>query len=224
MQVPEKALPLFEIQFSNFYNSYELSYLSNSPYLMAESVAQLPATEHNRLRQVVSSDNLFYTGEMHYRQAAEGLWLLATQFTPQQDLVWRASYDTTRRADYYFLTFSLFEYQFPFDETGNGATLLSTTCTFYKPRTEVTTFFYKGSTGRFYNIGFTRNWIEQHLLFSSAAEKDKALEFLNNETGFLNWINIVPDAETLSTAIWQHIQGEETPGSNQPWLVDTLHQ
>jgi AraC-like DNA-binding protein len=215
---------LSENLFSNFDGSYELPYLSNSPQLMAESLAQVPATEHNRLRKLISSDNLFFKGVLHYRQAAEGLWMLATEITPKKDLISRALYDPTIKADYYFLSFAVFEYRFPLDEKGNTATLLSTTCTFYKPRTEVATFFYTGSTGRFYNIAFTRSWVEEHLVFSSAAEKEKALQFLNNETGFLNWIDIVPDAETLSAAIWQQLQGEETPGSNPQWIADTLHQ
>ncbi|WP_165761238.1 helix-turn-helix domain-containing protein [Niastella koreensis] len=191
---------------------------------MAESIAQLPVTEHNRLRQLISTNNQFFKGVMHYRQAAEGLWILATEMAPEKDLVSRALYDATLTADYYFLSFAVFEYRFPLDETGNAATLRSTTCTFYKPRTEVATFFYTGSTGRFYNIAFTRNWVEQHLVFSSTAEKEKALQFLNNETGFLNWIDIVPAAETLSTAIWQQLQSDETPDSNPQWFADTLHQ
>lgn len=223
MQARDWTSFLSENLFSNFDGSYELPYLSNSPQLMAESMAQLPVTEHNRLRQVISSDNQFFKGALHYRQADEGLWILATEITPQKDLVSRSLYDATDKADYYFLSFAVFEYRFPLDETGNAATLLSTTCTFYKPRTEVATFFYTGSTGRFYNIAFTRSWVEQHLLFSSAAEKEKALQFLNNDTGFLNWIDIVPNAETLSAAIWQQLQGEETPGSNRQWFADTLH-
>ena len=214
---------LSENHFSNLYGSYELPYLSNSPQLMMESVAQLPVTEHNQLRQVISSDNLLFKGTLHYRQADEELWILATEMTPKKDLVSRALYDATHYADYYFLSFAVFEYRFPLDETGNAATLLSTTCTFYKPRTEVATFFYTGSTGRFYNIAFTRNWAQKNLLFSSAATKEKALQFLNNETGFLNWIDIVPDAEALSTSIWQQLQTEEAPGSNRQWFVNTLH-
>jgi AraC-like DNA-binding protein len=214
---------LSENLFSNFDGCYELPYLSNSPQLMAESVAQLPVTEHQPLRQVISCDNGFCKGSLHYRQADEGLWILATEINPRKDLVSRALYNTSHKADYYFLSFAVFEYRFPLDETGNAATLLSTTCTFYKPRTEVATFFYRGSTGRFYNIAFTRSWVEQNLLFSSAAIKEKALQFLNNETGFLNWIDIVPDAEALSTAIWQQLQAEETPGNNRQWFIDTLH-
>ncbi|OQP50215.1 hypothetical protein A4D02_27700 [Niastella koreensis] len=132
-------------------------------------------------------------------------------------------YDATTKADYYLLSFSVFEYRFRLNQTGNAATLFSTTCTFFKPRTEVVTFFYTGSTGRFYNIAFTRSWVEKNLLFSSAAEKEKVLQFLNNETSFLNWIDIVPDAEALSAAILQQLQREETPGNNRQWFVDTLH-
>lgn len=210
--------------FSNFDGSYELPYLSNSPQLMVQSVTQLPKTEHNPVRQVINSDNPFCKGAMHYREADEGLWILATEFIPKKDLVSRALYDGTKEAGYYFLSFAVFEYHFPLpEEPGKAATLISTTCTFYKPRTEVATFFYTGSNGRFYNIAFTRNWVQKNLVFATEAEKEKVLQFLNHETGFINWIDIVPDAENLSAAIWQRLNAEEKPDSDKQWLTETLH-
>jgi len=215
---------LSENLFSDLDGSYELPYLSNSPQLMAQSVARLPVTEHNQVRQAISSDNPFCTGTMHYREAAEGLWLLATEISPKKDLVSRALYDATKEAGYYFLSFAVFQYSFFLMEPpGKAVTLISTTCTFYKPYTDVATFFYTGSEGRFYNIAFTRNWVEQHLAFPNEAEKEKALQFLNNETGFINWIDIVPDAENLSAAIWQRLYTEEKAGSDNQWFADTLN-
>ena len=215
---------LAENLFSDLDGSYELPYLSNSPQLMAQSSARLPVTDHNQDRQVISTDNPFFKGTMHYREAGEGLWVLATEITPKKDLVSRAIYDGTKEAGYYFLSFAVFEYHFPLpEEPGKAATLISTTCTFYKPRTEVATFFYPGSNGRFYNIAFTRNWVEQHLVFPTVAEKEKVLQFLNNETGFINWIDIVPDAENLSAAIWQRLNREEKAGNDRPWFAETLH-
>lgn len=146
---------LAENLFSDLDGSYELPYLSNSPQLMAQSSARLPVTDHNQDRQVINTDNPFFKGTMHYREAGKELWVLATEITPKKDLVSRAIYDGTKEAGYYFLSFAVFEYHFPLpEEHGKAATIISTTCTFYKPRTEVATFFYPGSHGRFYNIAF----------------------------------------------------------------------
>lgn len=216
---------LTENLFNNSEGSYELPYFSNSPQLMVQSVAGLPVAAHNRLRQVVSIDNLFGKAALHYREADEELWILAVEITAKKDIVSRALYNKSKEAGYYFLSFAVFEYRYPLiEDPEKAATIISTTCTFYKPGTEVATYFYAGSTGRVYMIAFTKNWVQKNLMFTTEAEKKKILQFLNNETGFINWINIVPNSSALSAAIWQQLHNAATPGSNRQWFVTTLHQ
>lgn len=189
---------------------FELPYLSNSPQLMVESVIKLPVSNHVPSEQAIYTDNPFTKGVMRYRKIEEGLWLLASNLSIKQNIISKALYNADEGSDYYFLSFAVFEYQFP---TGHNeadmATLLSTTCTFYKPKTAVTTFFYEGTSGKFFNLVFNKQWVEKNLLFKTSPEKREMPDFLNTETGFINWLDIVPDAYELSKSMWNKLEEEK---------------
>ncbi|MBC7866440.1 MAG: hypothetical protein H7X88_02795 [Gloeobacteraceae cyanobacterium ES-bin-316] len=184
--------------FVNHGDFFELPYLSNNPKLMVESILKLPVSTHQESEQAIYTDNPFTKGVMRYRKVEEGLWLLASRLEVKQNIISKALYDIEEKSDYYFLSFSVFEYQFFVNpHQRDSATLLSTTCTFYKPRTEVTTYFYEDTMGIFYNLVFNKEWAEKNLVFNAAYEKKEIKETLNNKSVFINWLDIVPDAANL---------------------------
>ncbi len=211
-----------------FYNHggfFELPYLSNSPSLMVESVASLSASDHRPLEQTIYTDTAFTKGAMRYRKIEEGLWLLGSSLDVKQNIISKALYDKETASDYYFLSFAVFKYKFPVDEHHKElATLLSTTCTFYKPETAVNTFFYEGTKGRFFNIVFNKAWTEKNLAFDSAQEEKEINEYLNNEPGFVNWIDIVPDAPALSDDLWSKMEIKDKGVENTDALREQLQQ
>jgi AraC-like DNA-binding protein len=202
--------------------SFQLSYFSNSPQQVVESVSQMPMAEHDKVRQVIRSNNPFFTGSLHYRETDNEQWILATEIVPHTDIVMRALYDQTKEASYYVLGFALIGYDFPFIEEADGSFSI-TKCMFYKPRTEAITFLDTGVINRFCGITFTRNWVEKNLVLHPETQKKEILRFLDNETGFLNRIDIAPAVEDLSAGIWQRLHSEETPGSDKQWFAETLH-
>jgi AraC-like DNA-binding protein len=186
---------------------FELPYLSNSPKKMVNSIIKIPVARHKPLDQAVYTNNPFCKGVMHYREIEEGLWILATNIDIKQNIIAKALYDEAEVSDYYFLTFSVFEYEFP---TGNAltdkATLLSKCWTFYKPETVVSTYFYKGTTGKFCNLVFNKKWAEQNLSSQILARGEELQNFLNQETGFLTWLDVVPNIDETSKEIWRILE------------------
>lgn len=189
---------------------FELPYLSNSPRKMVNSLIKIPVTRHKPLEQAIYTNNTFCKGVMHYRELEEGLWILATNIDIKQNVIAKALYDETEVSDYYFLTFSIFEYEFP---TGNtltdSVTLLSKCWTFYKPETVVTTYFYKGTTGRFCNLVFNKKWAEKNLSTEILSRGEELQEFLNRETGFLTWLDVVPNMDETSKEIWRILENKK---------------
>lgn len=189
---------------------YELPYLSNNPQLMVDSIMKFPISRHNPSEQAIYTDNEFTKGVIRYRKIEEGIWLMATHFDIKKNLVCRAMYDKEVISDHYFLSFAVFEYQFPTnDNFTQFATLLSTTCTLYKPYTEVDTYFYENTCGKFFNIVFSREWAQKNLAFISKKHENDLQTFIIAETGFINWLDIVPDAEKLSRKIWELIDKKQ---------------
>lgn len=189
---------------------FELPYLSNNPQMMVDSIAALPVSVHLEADQEIYTDNSYTKGSLLYRQSEDGLWLISSELIVRQNIISRAMYDEDAVSEYYFLSFAVFEYQFPIDHSYKKfSSLLSTTCTFYKPRTEVATYFYKNTEGRFFNIAFNKKWVAEKLQFSNDSVRAGVLNFLDGSTGFINWLDIVPGAAELSHKIWSHVAGEK---------------
>lgn len=187
----------------NHQGFFELPYLSNSPELMVESLIGIAVSSHIKEEQAIYSDDIFTKGVMRYRKVEEGLWIISTDIEIKQNIISRALYADDVPAEYYFLSFAVFEYFYPVNNSFTKfAKLESTTCTFYRPRTEVTTFFYGHTTGKFFNILFTKEWAEKNLAFKSDSQKKIIDCFLNSETGFINWIDLVPAAAAFAEELY----------------------
>ena len=100
---------------------------------------------------------------MRYREIEKGFWLLATDLEIKENIITKAVYDESQLSEYYMLTFSVFEYNYVFKNSGN-VTLLSSCWTLSKPETEVVTYFYKGTKGTFFNVAITKEWAYENLI------------------------------------------------------------
>lgn len=193
---------------------FELPYLSNSPQVMLDSLIKIPIIKHNALKQVISSDNAFWKGRMRYRKIEEGFWILETNISLKENVLAKATYTKDHLKDYYILSFSVFEYKFPFKDS-EPITLLSTCWTFYKPETEVATYFYKGTEGKFFNIAINKKWADQNIKSGKFCEKGVLENFFNTQKGFYTWLDIAPNAHALSAKISKILEAEEDIPLNQ---------
>ena len=181
---------------------HELPYLSNSPLIKINSIADISIAEQNLDLQYIATNNPFCKGAISYRNIEEGLWLLSTTITFKQNILAKALYDSNELSDYFFLSYSIFEYDFPSINGSNQSNKLLSKCwTFYKPKTEVATYFYKKTSGNFCNIVFSKKWVEQNLTTYCGANATAVLKFLNSETGFLSCLDIVPQMTKFANII-----------------------
>ena len=181
---------------------FELPYLSNSPKIKIESIINISVAQHDIELQTISTDNPFCSGTLRYRNIEEGLWLLSTTIALKQNIAAKSFYDTNKESDFYYLSFSIFEYEFPaINSNGEPNKLLSKCWTFYKPKTEVTTYFYKQTVGTFCNIVFSKKWAERNIPNFCGSNSDEILKFLNAETGFLTCLDVVSEMTELANEI-----------------------
>lgn len=134
---------------------------------------------------------------------------MATQLDVKQVIRPKAIYGENELGDYYYLTFSVFEYGFPLKNSdGKEVVLLSTCWTFYKPKTEVATYFYKETTGKFYNLVFSKKWADENLFHNNPQKKEAIDDFLNSKKGFYTWLDIAPKVHGLAKEIAKIIESE----------------
>lgn len=181
---------------------FELPYLSNSPKVKIDSIINISVAKHNVANQTITTNNPFCSGTLRYRTIEEGLWFLSTTIALKQNIAAKSFYDSSTESDFYYLSFSIFEYEFPsINSNGEPNKLLSKCWTFYKPKTEVTTYFYKQTVGTFCNIVFSKKWAARNIPNFCGANADAILNFLNSETGFLTCLDVVPEMTNLSNKI-----------------------
>jgi AraC-like DNA-binding protein len=182
---------------------FELPYLSNSPKIMVDSLIKNPVNKHNPTVKSISSNNPFCKAIIRYRELEEGFWVLAYDIDIKQNIIAKTIYDDNLESDYYFLTFSTFDYEFSLKDNSSKKEILLSTCwTFYKPKTNVSSYFYEGTSGKFYNIVFNKKWAEKNLALDTIPNAGELQKFLDLETGFLTWLDIVPEAHRISKEIF----------------------
>nr|WP_315223643.1 AraC family transcriptional regulator [uncultured Flavobacterium sp.] len=187
---------------------FELPYLSNSPQVMLDSLIKLPIIEHNSLQQLITTNNAFWKGKMRYQNMEEGFWILETNIALKENILAKATYTKDHIKDYYILSFSVFEYKFPFK--GSDDIVLKSTCwTFYKPETEIATYFYKGTEGKFFNIAMNKKWVDANLKSKKIGKKGALERFFNSQKGFYTWLDIAPKAHVLSKKISKILEDQD---------------
>lgn len=188
--------------FSSKDGFFELPYFSNSPELMLDSIVHLPVAKHTISKQKVHTENDFLDGNMNYLEIEEGLWVMSYNFDVKQNIIANAIYDDHKESEYYYLSFSVFNYEFPIKSIDKNIVLKSKCWTLYKPKTKVSMYFYKNTSGRFINIVFSKKWAQEHIgkIFP---ELDS---FFSSKTGFLTWLDQVPSEDTLFEKIYKRME------------------
>lgn len=198
---------------------FELPYLSNSPTIIVESLVKNPVSTHKLLEQGIFSNNLFCKGTMYYRKIDEEFWLLASHIDIKKNIIAKSTYDDAYSSNFYILTFSVFEHEFPLQNAAGKNIKISNTCwTFSKPKTEVQTYFYQTTKGKFYNLVFDKKWIEETILIENSPNKKAFLDFLDAKLGSFTWLNRTPKANVVSQIISEIILTEKNGIYNIPDL------
>ncbi|MBC7643036.1 MAG: helix-turn-helix transcriptional regulator [Flavobacterium sp.] len=190
---------------------FELPYLSNSAKIMVDSVIGNPVARNKPLEQGIYSNNPFCKGIMYYREIEENFSILLTNINIKENIRAKAIYDNNQASNYYILSFSVFEYEFPIKNTdGENTKLLSTCWTFYKPKTEVETYFYKKTKGKFFNFLFDKKWVSENIEIENEENKIAFHNFLDSEIGFYTWLDVAPNVHDLSEKMSNIIRNEKT--------------
>ena len=184
---------------------FELPYLSNSPQVMLDSVINLPVTNHFTSKQFITLKTFACKAKMRYRKIEEGFWLMVTYIDIKENIMAKSVYEKKLSSDYYLLTFSVFEYKFPFKDI-EDIILLSTCWTFSKPETEVVSYFYKGTTGRLFSFAINKKWANKNISAKKFPQKKAIKKFLNGKKGSYTWLDIAPKAHDLAKKITKKLE------------------
>ena len=192
---------------------FQFPYLFNSPQLMLDSIANLPITKHYPAKQILSLNTSLSKARIYYREIEEGFWFFGFFLNLKENIVALSKYDKNIYSDYYLLTFSLFEYKFPL-KNGDFLTLDSICWTFSKPNTEISSYFYKQSNGKFFSIALKKEWVKKNFTSKRFKERKAILQFLNGKRGSYTWLDISAKAHEIGTDLTTIIKQTDNPEAN----------
>lgn len=176
---------------------FQFPYLFNSPQIMLDSIAKLPITKHYPTKQILIINTSLSKARIYYREIEEGFWFFGFFLNLKENIVASSKYDKSIFSDYYLLTFSLFEYKFPL-KNGEALTLDSICWTFSKPNTEISSYFYKESNGKFFSIAIKKDWVKKNFTSKVFKERKAILQFLNGKRGSYTWLDISVKAHQIA--------------------------
>ncbi|TRX42180.1 helix-turn-helix domain-containing protein [Flavobacterium restrictum] len=189
---------------------FELPYLANSPQIMVDSLIKNPVSNHKLLEQGIFSNNLFCKGTMYYREMEDNFWLLTSHIEIKKNIIAKSIYDENFASEFYILTFSVFEHEFPVkNATGQNIKITNTCWTLSKPKTEVQTYFYQTTKGKFYNLVFDKKWADETILIKNSAHNTTFQAFLDGKTGSFTWSNRTPEANEVAKIVSEIILSEK---------------
>lgn len=192
-------------QYFNFPHDgfYEFPYLANSPQVFVKSAINTPTSKHVVLEQAVYRNNPYTKGVMRYREIEEGFWITASNIKFKKNALIKAVYDEGIPRDYYTLTFTIFESQVKLQNTfADKVPFKSKYWGFKRPGTEVGAYFYKDSICEFYIYHFSKEWAEKNLSLESLPKENQIKKFLNSDSGFITYHDVVPNAMDVSKEVW----------------------
>ncbi|WP_131726535.1 helix-turn-helix transcriptional regulator [Flavobacterium sp. Leaf82] len=154
---------------------------------------------------------------MYYREIEDGFWLLALYMNIKENLVTKSHYEKDILSEYYLLTFSVFEYKFPVKDAA-PITLLSTCWTFSKPDTEISSYFYEGSVGKFFSFAITKEWASKNFTSKKFSNSKAIKKFLDGNKGSCTWLDIAPNAHELAKELSEAIENVNADENDNPAL------
>lgn len=185
---------------------FDLPYLSNSPAIMVEAFKHMPFTKYLEEEKEIRTDNIFTDGLMRYRELEEGLWVIITEIEFKKNVSTKALYDK-EPCDYHFLSHFIYTSRISGIEI-NDISIPTIGWSLYKPGTEIKAYFNKGDKGVFANFAFNELWFEHNILAMNLDKDQLFSKFLESESGYVTWDNVLPGSELLIKKILDLLKHE----------------
>lgn len=214
--IPDAWIDFLKLNLFNSKNGFfEVNYLSNSPTTIFNSLLVYPAISNYLISNSLEIDNDFFEGVISFQEIEQELWLYDFKAHLKNNVLAKTLFIENEPSIYYYLTFSNFEYDFPFAETAKFSNKLISRCwVFLSPETKMDTYFYKGTTGHFYTVAFSQAWVKKNCFKDDNMTTDEIMRFFNNNICFLSWIRTSLEIENKSYEILNLLKTDRISDKN----------
>ncbi len=164
----KKRIDNWFVHFKKYFFTYkngffELNYLANSPQTLIESADKMPFTKLDYKNQIVTTDNSFLKGEMHYQELEEGLYAIIADLYYKTNVTFKLIYDKYLPIDWYILSYHLEDNKLFIDHYKTDAGLANKIWHLFKPEAKDSDGHLKGKHVTYAMAYFTESWLQKNV-------------------------------------------------------------
>lgn len=182
---------------------FELPFLANSPEMIVESFSKMPFVKNFPDQRSFITNNLFLTGEGHYQQIEDGLWIIISSIKLKKDVSFKLYYDETYPADYHYLTLyvNCGQKEIKLPRLHFNIEFQDRAWTLYKKRTKCLNTHFAGQHSIYFTIYFSQKWLETNLTSDGLFKHEKLVSFFNSSDDYLYLPNFLERKKKLYQSI-----------------------
>lgn len=182
---------------------FELPFLANSPEMIVQSFGKMPFVKNFPEQRTFVTNNLFLTGEGHYQQIEDGLWIIISSIKLKKDISFKLYYDDTYPADYHYLTLyvNCGQKEIKLPRLHFNVDFQDRAWTLYKKRTDCLNTHFAGQHSIYFTIYFSQEWLEANLSTNGLFKHEKLVSFFNSTDDYLYLPNFLESKKKLYQSI-----------------------
>ena len=161
---------------------YIMPYIANSPKATLNSLESMPFIKNFPDQNKMSSNNPFFTGDFHYQELEEGLWLLVSNIKFKKNVSYDLIYDKSIPASYYTLSYYIHKNKIKSTPSLiDNKVNIDKSWILFKPGAKAINAHFAGSESIFLTINFSESWMEKNASSSDLFIDEKLKKWLKSE-------------------------------------------
>lgn len=200
---------------------YEMPYLANSPAHMIESVKGTPFVKFFPEKNCYTTSNTFFSGDCHYQELEEGLWIVMSNIEIKKNLSFKLVYDLRLPQDYHFLNLyinrSITQIKSPMInvaiENEDRSWVL------FKAGAKAVNTHFKGAKSIFLSIYFSKDWLSKNVRSGGVFGKGFLNEFFKSDEDCLYLPSFLEEQKDLYVPIVESLLDKGENGVKDPLML-----
>jgi AraC-like DNA-binding protein len=173
----------FELSYKNGF--LEMPYLVGSPRAMIERFKKMPFLDFDEATQSIETKTPFLNITTYYRELQQGLFLVHSEAKFKANVSFRHQYSKGIPNEYYCLSLRIDRSGKKLSSLANDIGYADRTWLIFKPEAKIDHHHFKGTTGKYFSLYFTRSWLEDYLAGTNKNELKELKAFLRSKRDHL---------------------------------------
>lgn len=194
LSIIDKWVSKYKKYFFSFKNGfYQFPYLANSPELIVKSLYEMPFMKHHPNQNYSTTNTLFVTGDCHYENIEDGLWIILSNTKIKKNLSFKLYFDKTVEANYHSLSLHIVKSYTKLPKIGFEIENINKSWALFKAGVIANNYHFKDTESIFLTFYFNESWKTKNIDNQEISSKKILKDFFNSNSEYLYFPNLLED-------------------------------